>query len=161
MPIEIQAFGVTYLSSNISSTESNVSICIGKAWIAIDRQVNNHMEIWSFWKNKTGILSSCNHVILFCIQNPGNCTSQNSSCITAGEANSLVMFSYGLIYMIHTHTHQCWLTSKNLYSSAMFGHWILSRVHSDGWQTNNLLLACLEDERWVWLSGPLKTQLIF
>ena len=25
-----------YLSSNISSTESNVNICMGKLWIAID-----------------------------------------------------------------------------------------------------------------------------
>ena len=30
-----------YLSSNISSTESNVNICIGKAWIAIDRLMDN------------------------------------------------------------------------------------------------------------------------
>ena len=26
-----------------------------------------------------------------------------------------------------THTYQCWLTSKNLHSSALWGHWVLSR----------------------------------
>ena len=30
----------TYLGSNISSTESNVSICIVKAWTAIDKLMN-------------------------------------------------------------------------------------------------------------------------
>ena len=32
----------TYLSNNISSTESDVNICIGKAWAAID----SLMTIW-------------------------------------------------------------------------------------------------------------------
>ena len=34
----------SYLSSNISSTESNVNICIGKTWIAIERLI----IIWKF-----------------------------------------------------------------------------------------------------------------
>ena len=51
----VQMFG-----SNISSTESNVDICIGKAWTAIDK-------LSTMWKSglpdkKTGILPSYSHV---------------------------------------------------------------------------------------------------
>ena len=50
----------TYLGSNISSTESNINICIGKAWTVIDKLTT----IWkSDFSNKTGILPSCSCVI--------------------------------------------------------------------------------------------------
>ena len=44
---------------NISSTESNVNIAIGKKWVAID----HFMTIWKpdLWLNKMKILPSCSH----------------------------------------------------------------------------------------------------
>ena len=49
-----------YLGSNISSTESDVNICTGKAWTAFDR-------LSTKWKSdvsdKTGILPGCSCVI--------------------------------------------------------------------------------------------------
>ena len=40
-----------YLGSNVSSTESDINICISKAWTVINRL----MTIWSFWKIKKNI----------------------------------------------------------------------------------------------------------
>ena len=42
----------TYIGSNILSTESNINICLAKAWTDID------MAVWSLWQNKTGFLPS-------------------------------------------------------------------------------------------------------
>ena len=46
-PLKLDQF--IYLGSNISSTESDVSTHVGKEWTAI----NNSIEIWSLWWNKT------------------------------------------------------------------------------------------------------------
>ena len=48
----------TYLRSKISSTESNVNICLAEMWNAIDKVID-HMEDWSIKSNKTGFLPSC------------------------------------------------------------------------------------------------------
>ena len=45
-----------YISSNISSTESDVNICLAKAWIALDKL----LIIWkSNQSHNTGFLPSC------------------------------------------------------------------------------------------------------
>ena len=51
----------TYLSSNISSTEKDVNICLTKAWNAIDR-LSIQIEIWSIWWDKTVFLPSHDYV---------------------------------------------------------------------------------------------------
>ena len=49
----------TYLSSNISSTESYINICTGKAWTAIDRL----LSIWKFnLSDEIEIFPSCDYV---------------------------------------------------------------------------------------------------
>ena len=39
----------TYLGSSISSTESNINMCLAKAWIAIDRLSINHLVVRPVW----------------------------------------------------------------------------------------------------------------
>ena len=54
---------------------------------------------------------------------------------TAGKA----IVSYGRLHM----THQCWLTSKNLLSSALCRHWIPSIKNES---RESMLSACLDDD---------------
>ena len=155
-----------FLGRNISSTEIIVSICIGKAWTAVE----SLLTMWQSDKIKqesfqavvvSVLLYGCttlmkhlekkldgnNAMMLHAVWN----NSLNQYHIHSqlphpshkldhlDEQNMLGNYLKNTVKLksnvfLWTSTYQCWLTSKNIHSSALCRHWMSSRgpSKSDG-----------------------------
>ena len=150
------------LSSNISSTESNVNMHNGKAFnrlITIQKtdlsddikwdffqalvvlvllnsnKIHREKARWELHKNATYCFEQ--KLQLYCYLPPIWQTIQGKWTRHTWPywKSKVKLISIVLLWTL-TETYQCWPNSKDLHSSALCGHWMLSQgpTKSDGWQ---------------------------